>query len=112
MAVGGVGGVTGVSAMPIEVSKIVASSAGSVGVGGAEAGEPATGFGDALKSMLTAVDGTTATANDAVAKMIGGTGDVHEAMIALQRAEVAFQFTVQLRNKLVNAYQDVMRMPI
>jgi flagellar hook-basal body complex protein FliE len=37
---------------------------------------------------------------------------VHDAMIALQRAEMTLQLTVQIRNKLVNAYQDIMRMPI
>jgi flagellar hook-basal body complex protein FliE len=70
------------------------------------------GFGDALKSMLASVDGTTGAANEAVSNMIGGTGDVHEAMIALQRAEMTLQLTIQVRNKLVAAYQDVMRMPI
>lgn len=75
-------------------------------------GEVGQGFGDALKNMLAAVDGTTGVANEAVSNMIGGTGDVHEAMIALQRAEMTLQLTVQVRNKLVAAYQDVMRMPI
>jgi flagellar hook-basal body complex protein FliE len=37
---------------------------------------------------------------------------VHDAMIALQRSELALQLAVQVRNKLVQAYQDVMRMPI
>mgnify|MGYP003526098145 CR=1 FL=1 len=41
-----------------------------------------------------------------------GSGDVHTAMLALQRAEVSMQVTVQVRNKLVQAYQDLMRMPI
>ena len=44
--------------------------------------------------------------------MVDKTGDVHDAMIALQRAEMALQLTVQIRNKLVQAYQDIMRMPI
>ena len=44
--------------------------------------------------------------------MLDGTGDVHEAVIALQRADVMLQLTVQIRNKLVQAYQDVMRMPV
>ena len=35
-----------------------------------------------------------------------------DAMIALQRAEMTLQLTVQIRNKLVQAYQDVMRMPV
>jgi flagellar hook-basal body complex protein FliE len=73
---------------------------------------PDAGFGDALHRMLTAVDSTAASANDAVSSMLAGTGDVHQAMIALQRAETAMQFTVQVRNKFVQAYQDVMRMSI
>lgn len=44
--------------------------------------------------------------------MIDKTGDVHDAMIALQRAEMTLQMTVQIRNKLVQAYNDIMRMPI
>ena len=58
------------------------------------------------------VNNTAAQANAAVGRMIDGTGDVHEAMIALQRAETTFQLTVQVRNRLVQAYQDIMRMPV
>ena len=71
----------------------------------------APGFGSALDTMLKAVDGTNDAANDAVGKMLDGTGDVHDAMIALQRADMTFQLAVQIRNKIVQAYQDVMRMP-
>ena len=69
-------------------------------------------FGDSVKGVLAAVDGSTAEANAAIGRMLTGTGDVHEAMIALQRADTMLQLTVQIRNKLVQAYQDVMRMPI
>ena len=44
--------------------------------------------------------------------MLDGSGDVHEAMIALQRPRRRSQLTVQMRNKLVQAYQDIMRMPV
>jgi flagellar hook-basal body complex protein FliE len=47
-----------------------------------------------------------------VTGMLDKTNDVHDAMIALQRAEMALELTVQVRNKLVAAYQDVMRMPV
>ena len=72
----------------------------------------AAGFGAALGDLLGAVDGTTTEANQAVSRMLDGTGDVHEAMIALQKADVMLQLAVQVRNKLVQAYQDVMRMPV
>ena len=44
--------------------------------------------------------------------MLNKTGEVHDAIIALHQAEVSLQLTVQIRNKLVQAYQDIMRMPI
>jgi flagellar hook-basal body complex protein FliE len=69
-------------------------------------------FADSLAGLLKSVDETAGNANDAVSNMLTGKGDVHEAMIALQRAETTLQLTVQVRNKLVQAYQDVMRMPI
>ena len=69
-------------------------------------------FGESLMSLVESVEQTGADANSAVSNMLDKSGDVHDAMIALQRAEMSLQLTVQIRNKLVNAYQDIMRMPI
>jgi len=70
------------------------------------------GFGESLSKLVNNVEQSSAAANSAVENMLNGTGDVHEAMIALQRSEMALQLTVQVRNKLVQAYQDIMRMPV
>jgi len=81
----------------------------------AKAGVPssgAPGFGDALQAILASVDNTAGEANTAVTGMLDGTGDVHDAMLALQRAQTTLELTIQVRNKLVSAYQDIMRMPI
>jgi flagellar hook-basal body complex protein FliE len=76
------------------------------------AGEtPGTGFADALQQLLGAVESSDGRANQAIGNMLDGTGDVHEAMIAMQKADTMLQLTVQIRNKLVSAYQDIMRMP-
>jgi len=72
----------------------------------------APGFGDALQAILSSVDKTAGEANTAVTGMLDGTGDVHDAMLALQRAQTTLELTIQVRNKLVTAYQDIMRMPI
>jgi flagellar hook-basal body complex protein FliE len=75
--------------------------------------EPAAGgFAESLGRLVQATEGAGAQANDAVGRMLDGSGDVHDAMIALQRADMALQLTVQVRNKLVSAYQEIMRMPI
>src|SRR3954449_9937747 len=72
----------------------------------------AKGFADSLNKLLEAAEQSSASANTAVGNMLNGTGDVHEAMIALQRAETSLELTIQVRNKLVQAYQEIMRMPV
>lgn len=95
--------------MPIE---IVQAAGQAAAVGQITAKPAASGFGESLESMLKAVEVSGAEANDAVSRMMAGHGDVHSALIAIQHADTTFQLTVQVRNKLVQAYQDVMRMPI
>ena len=70
------------------------------------------GFGEALEKLVQSVDGSAGDANAAIGRMLDGSGDVHEAMIAMQRADTMLQLTVQIRNKIVQAYQDVMRMSV
>ncbi len=97
--------------MALPVDAVQSSAPRPTGAAG-RAPEGAQGFGDALHRLLKAVDDSSGEANRAVADMIAGTGDVHDAMIALQRAETTLELTIQLRNKLVQAYQDIMRMPV
>ena len=77
-----------------------------------DAGAAQGGFGDSLTRLVDTVEASSAAANSAVEQMLEGKGDVHDAMIALQRSELTLQLTVQMRNKLVQAYQDIMRMPV
>ncbi len=73
---------------------------------------PGVPFGDTLSRLVTSVEDTGTMANDSVTRMLDGSGDVHEAMIAIQRSDTTFQFAVQVRNKFVQAYQEIMRMPV
>ena len=77
------------------------------------AAKPAAGgFADSLAKLVDSVESASNDANAKVGEMIDGSGEVHDAMIALQRAELSLQLTVQVRNKLVSAYQEIMRMPV
>ena len=85
--------------------------------GGAEApaaaNGPAGGFTDALKSAL---DGVNDTQNKAEALgdawQRGEVTDIAKVMLARQEAGVAFEATLQVRNRLLSAYQDIMRMGV
>jgi len=68
-------------------------------------------FGDALRNAVAGVDGLEQQASTAVTGLLEGTGvDVHQAMIATQKADLAFELALAVRNKAVAAYQQVMGM--
>jgi flagellar hook-basal body complex protein FliE len=96
------------------LSGTAATGVGSTSSAGISSGDAANGldFGSTLNKLVDAVDSSNARANQATMGMVDGSVDVHDAMIALQRADMTFQLTVQIRNKLVSAYQDIMRMPV
>ncbi|MCT2398168.1 flagellar hook-basal body complex protein FliE [Novosphingobium mangrovi (ex Huang et al. 2023)] len=82
--------------------------------GGAGAAQgPAQGFADTLKNAL---DGVNAVQDKAAglteAYQKGEVTDVAKVMLARQEAGVAFEATLQVRNKLLSAYQDIMRMGV
>lgn len=43
---------------------------------------------------------------------MGKNDNIHQVMIAAEKAEIALQFTLQVRNKILDAYQEIMRMPV
>ena len=97
-------------AIPIAAVGLTAPGSGAASV--AKKAGAVEGFSDALGKLIEGVEETTAGANTAVSGMLNKTGDVHDAMIAMHEAETTLQLTVQIRNKLVQAYQDIMRMPV
>lgn len=92
----------------------IAASVASTLATGVAAGSPAGAaapFGDLLKNALNGVDGLEQQASTAVDGLMRGTGvDVHEALIATQKADMSFELALAVRNKAVAAYQQVMGM--
>jgi len=71
------------------------------------------GFGAALSAAVSQVEAArnsaTTAANDLLAY---GKGDVHNVALAAQRADITFEMFQQVRNKFVQAYQEIMKMPM
>ena len=80
------------------------------------AASPAGGpdFAQVLKQSIDKVNATQVEAHGMAEKLAAGdtSQNLHEVMIALQTASVSFQEMVQVRNKLVTAYQDVMNIQV
>ncbi|MFC4254892.1 flagellar hook-basal body complex protein FliE [Altererythrobacter xixiisoli] len=71
------------------------------------------GFADTLKTALEGVNSVQTNAADLSAGYERGeVTDIAKVMMARQEAGVAFEATLQVRNKLLSAYQDIMRMGI
>lgn len=79
-----------------------------------QASSPGGGsFGATIKSALSGVNDLQTQADDLATKLaIGDPVEIHEAMIAMQKASTALQFTIQVRNKIIDAYQEIMRMQV
>jgi flagellar hook-basal body complex protein FliE len=76
---------------------------------GADAG--GMNFGDVLKSAVHSVDQVNDNAASQVSNLLqGGNSDVNSVMIAVEKADVSFQLMMQVRNKIVSAYQDIEKM--
>lgn len=69
------------------------------------------GFGATLRDAISQVNDLSDVSDQKVAELVkGGQGDVHNVMIAVEKADIAFQLMMQVRNKIVNAYQEVSKL--
>ena len=69
------------------------------------------GFGATLKNAMNQVDQASANSQSQVSDLLqGNRQDVQNVMIAVEKADVAFQMMMQVRNKIVNAYEEVSKM--
>ena len=70
-----------------------------------------TGFEDVLKSAIHDVDKFRAQADEKVGKFLAGEGEeLHDVILSTQRAELSFEMFQSVRNKVVQTYQEIMRM--
>ena len=83
---------------------------GATGPG--ESGPAPSGFGDMLTRALGSVVDAGHQADAQSMQAIAGGGNLTEVVTAVSRAELALQSAVTIRDRVVQAYQDVMRMPI
>ena len=79
-----------------------------------EAGAPGlgAGFGAALGRALESVVETGRLAENKAAQGLTGTGNITEVVTAVAKAELTLQTSMAVRDRVVQAYQDIMRMPI
>ena len=86
---------------------------GAGAAGGVAGGAGGVDFTSAMKSALNQVNDLQANAEQATNSYERGeTTDIAGVMLAREKASVGFQATLQVRNKLLSAYKDIMSMPV
>jgi flagellar hook-basal body complex protein FliE len=89
--------------------RILPAEAGASVIG--PSAERGPGFQDVLHSAMDDMQHLQGQAEAKVAGVLGGGGtDVHSAMIAVEKADLSFQLMMQVRNKIVSAYEEISRM--
>jgi flagellar hook-basal body complex protein FliE len=72
-----------------------------------------SGFVETLKAAVEDVNKTQLDADKAVERLqTGESKNLHEVMIAMEEADISLRLTVQMRNKALEAYQEIMRMQV
>jgi flagellar hook-basal body complex protein FliE len=65
-----------------------------------------------FRKMLAQVSGSQSQADSRIQQTLTGSADLHDAMLALENANLGLKFLVQVRNKLLQAYEELSRMPM
>ncbi len=71
--------------------------------------EPAE-FGKVIKGAIEKVDRLEKDADQSVVDLLQGKASIHETMIALQKADMSMQLLLNIRNKVIESYQNIMHM--
>ncbi|MBS3934966.1 MAG: flagellar hook-basal body complex protein FliE [Sulfuritalea sp.] len=100
--------------LDLMLSELRAASAVAQGRAASAPEADGADFGQALKAAIDQVNAAQRQAQQITQEFVGGDGNVNlqDVMINLQKASLSFQQMVQVRNRLVTAYQDVMNMPV
>ncbi len=100
--------------LPLIAAQVGAAGAAAAyrAIQGAAEGASEGGFGAALQRAVQGVVNSQRGADTASTQALQGQGSVTDVVLAVSRAELALQTATTLRDKMVSAYQDVMRLPI
>ena len=75
--------------------------------------ETNTSFGETLNQAVHDVNALQGEAGKAVQRMVSGEAtDMHEVMIAVEKAKTSFELLMEIRNKTIDAYKEIMRMQV
>lgn len=100
------------SSIGTNLPSIASEVAGTSSSAGATTTAGQSSFSDVFKSAIQGVDNLQESADVQIGNLLNGAPntDVNHVMVSVEKADVAFQLMMQVRNKIVSAYQDIEKM--
>jgi flagellar hook-basal body complex protein FliE len=84
-----------------------------IGTNQAKPSASAAGSGNFFEELVAKVGDLQSQADNKIKTMVTGESrELHEVMLAVEKANISFQFLTQVRNKAMEAYQEIMKMPV
>jgi flagellar hook-basal body complex protein FliE len=104
-------GAGGTAASELRVSREMEAQGMSPPAAGAD--ESGHSFADMLKSSVNKVNEMQTQADTAIKELVAGRSkNIHETMLAIERADTSLKLAMQVRNKILDAYREIMRMQV
>jgi flagellar hook-basal body complex protein FliE len=72
--------------------------------------DPLSDFKKVLSRSMTEVNNLLSEADQSAQEMVAGRMDIHQAMVAIEKANLSVRLMIQVRNKMMSAYEEIMRM--
>ena len=96
----------------LKIQEMMSPSLGRGVAGKKVSHDPISDFKKILNNSVHETNNLLAQADQATQAMAFGQKDVHQAMIALEQANLTFRLMIQVRNKMLSAYQEIMAMQV
>ena len=96
----------------LTIKNVLSAPVGTAGMHPSPAREPLTDFKEALSHSIQEVNGLLNRADEQAQEMALGKTDIHQAMMSLEEAQISLRMLIQVRNKIIAAYEEMMRMQL
>jgi flagellar hook-basal body complex protein FliE len=99
---------------PLAAAKAYANAQQTIGIGGGAGPAPAAGggFGDLLKSVMSDAVQSSRHAETQMAAQVQGKAELVDVVTAISSAQSSLETVMAVRDQVISAYQEIMRMPI
>ena len=97
---------------PLSAARAYQQAAQSASRGGAMGGAEQADFGSLVQDAIRQAGASTHVAEQQAMSVAGGQGDIVDVVTAIAAAETQLQTVMAVRDQVINAYQEIMRMPI